>query len=158
MLFLGFPQFYSSSLVKFTAVVTAAHCVYDVINIKSVTVTAGHIKSGFNWNPETEKHYQSRRAAKIIVHSGFDLSNVENDIAIILLDSPFDNTRWISPAYLPSPKLSLVVGDSVLITGWGEKRNGNQPTLLQAARITIAAHKQCNDAYADYYGVEFSMD
>jgi secreted trypsin-like serine protease len=92
--------------------------------LSNITVCAGSDRLSDNC-------LQNRSVRQVVIHHGYKNKTLENDIAIVHLDEPFDFTdRWISKICLPSaetgPQYPLA-GTSVVAIGWG--RTGRNDTL-----------------------------
>lgn len=84
----------SGSLLSASTIVTAAHCVFDILPWQ---VTA-HIGSNYLF-----EGIQRRVGSNIIIHPKYNNSNVENDIALIQVSPVFDMAHpSLSKICLPS--------------------------------------------------------
>ena len=83
---------------------------------------------------------QNRSVRQVIIHHGYNNRTIENDIAIIHLDEPFDFTdRWISKICLPSTETGSqypLAGTSVIMIGWG-KTGGNDTFSDSLQQVTL---------------------
>jgi V8-like Glu-specific endopeptidase len=128
-----------------THVITAAHCVDDS-DAAELGVVAGVVSredpgSDGSWSP----------VSSITSHPGFDAA-YRNDLAILTLEQPLplDGAAITDLAVVPAGE--DVVGDGAFISGWGDMdpftEGGQQPDLLQFARIGVLPDAQCGN-YGD---------
>ena len=86
--------------------------------------------------------HKNRSVREVIIHHGYNDKTLENDIAIVHLDEPFDFTdRWISKICLPDAKTESqysLVGTSVIAIGWGRTgRNDTMSDNLQQVTLKV---------------------
>ena len=149
-------QFCGGTLIADVWVVTAAHCVTKdgiPIPIGDFDIIAGiHDLS----NPEAD--IQRRTLVEMIVHSGWNHTSYDNDIALLKLSSPI-NERPEGPDTLPIEYADLapenvgeLVGEDVTVTGWGNRAanppGGNDyPSRLHEVVVPVVSNTDCNAAY-----------
>ncbi|CAF3683317.1 unnamed protein product [Rotaria socialis] len=123
------------SLISSELVLTAAHCIVLVKTISSLSVTAG--------SKYLSMINQQRSVSQAFIPFNYDSTTYTNDIAIILLSSPFDmNDRSLAFICLP-PSIENYPPDdmTVIAIGWGvlsttEKTSSD--TLQQVTLKTIS--------------------
>ncbi|RWS24143.1 Clotting factor B-like protein [Leptotrombidium deliense] len=85
-------------------------------------------------------------------HANYSTRFHYNDIALIKLKEAIKFTDKIRPICLPffgSQLKEPIVGDEVVVAGWGHDKYGGQATrTLREARIQLMAIKQCNESYS----------
>ncbi|CAF1353689.1 unnamed protein product [Adineta steineri] len=102
------------SLISPELILTAAHCLYSISRIPSLSVTAGSIY--------LSQIKQQRSVSEIAIHRNYSLDTYANDIAVIRLSSPFDmNVGSLGLICLPKniaeyPPKNLTVA----AIGWGK--------------------------------------
>jgi len=122
-------------------VITAAHCV-DSGSATSFTVTAGDLSMR-----DTTGREQRRQVTRIIVHEDYGVYGYENDIALLLIDQPYDLNDDVAP--IPLPTQGQLTGGEILVSGWGTlSSGGSSPDILQKVAIPVVADDECADAYS----------
>merc|ERR1712029_793531 len=59
---------------------------------------------GINLQPnEADPNKQTRKVKSILIHPEFNPKSLTNDMAILVVDSPFEMTEFVGPACLPEP-------------------------------------------------------
>lgn len=115
------------TLIHPQLVLTSAH------NIRNHTEHTLIVRAGeWDLNSVDEPHaHQARRIKQIISHEDFDPEAYFNDIALLVLEQPFEMLPHIQPICLPppeTPKLQSQLRDATCYaTGWG----GRQPNSVQ---------------------------
>lgn len=114
------------TLINEKFVLTAAHCIGSVSNIKAITIIAGIHNKG---NVEEQiKTWQIIKVQKIIIHEGWNSNTLENDIALLQLAKPVRFNKYVQPACLPGP--DPVPGSKVVLIGWGLTATGGELSLV----------------------------
>jgi hypothetical protein len=89
---------------------------------------------------------------KAIAHEGFDPRVGDNDIAILILSSPFKNGKNSKAIEIlrngdPNP------GSIVTVSGWGltsPSSNGRPPNNLQIANLNVVQRSTCRNLWSGY--------
>lgn len=129
------------SLLNNKWVLTAAHCVFDAIQVE-VFLGATDRRS-----PEVTHLVYQRN---IIIHKDFDVHAQENDIA--LLEIPFtEYSHNIKPVKLPDmvKSNSSYAGESAIATGWGLTSNSasSTPEMLHWVKLTVISNEACQRSF-----------
>eukprot|EP00094_Tigriopus_californicus_P011000 TCALIF_10611-PA protein Name:"Similar to Chymotrypsin BI (Litopenaeus vannamei)" AED:0.23 eAED:0.23 QI:0/0/0/0.6/1/1/5/0/268 len=139
-LILDLFYFCGGSLIAPNVVLTAAHCT-DGVN--SVKVTAGAHKLSAN-----EPSQQVQTSTNIITNADFSLDLVDNDVALIILDEPFEINEFVSTIALSEAEPA--VGEMVQATGWGKTRDGILATtsdILMDVTIPVGDDADAESVY-----------
>ena len=52
---------------------------------------------------QTDRIAQTRKVKSILIHPEFNAKSLINDMAVLVMDSPFEMTEYVGPACLPDP-------------------------------------------------------
>ncbi|XP_034241784.1 trypsin-like [Thrips palmi] len=137
-------KFYcGGALITRKHVLTAAHCMYSM-SPKDITVTMGaHNRSSSRWAPGRVE----RKLSKVSVHERFDVSNFNNDIAILELDKEVDidtEAGLTRTVCLPAGERDYA-GLTGTVTGWG-RVGERKPTsdVLRKVEVPLMAQEDCH--------------
>ncbi len=136
------------SLIKNDVVLTAAHCLVDVVP-RSLTVVVGS---------NSVKHGGvERNVSKGISNVDFDYRKRINDIALLKLAAPVEYTDLIQPIDLYQSQ-QIDVGTNVTIYGWGFTSfpPGPRPEELHVVSRSTISTAACNDVYVQYDGTNIT--
>ncbi|XP_044733181.1 trypsin-3-like [Chrysoperla carnea] len=123
------------ALISSSVVLTAAHCYPP--NDQQGTVRAG--------STNRKQGGQVRQIKRGILHSQYSGANLQNDIAVLFVDRPFQLTSSVKPIRLPvgendNPR----VGDIGVTTGWGYLGSSeNVPHTLRQVKLPVMDQKIC---------------
>ncbi|OTF72813.1 Group 3 mite allergen-like protein (serine protease) [Euroglyphus maynei] len=111
-------------------------------------LTAAHCVNGLKHASGGEK----LSVAQIYQHEKYDSWTIDNDIALIKLQSPMTlDQKNAKSVQLPSQGSDVKVGDKVRVSGWGYLKEGSYslPSDMYRVDIDIVAREQCNKLYED---------
>uniref|UniRef100_A0A6P7GR36 Phenoloxidase-activating factor 2 n=1 Tax=Diabrotica virgifera virgifera TaxID=50390 RepID=A0A6P7GR36_DIAVI len=127
-----------ASLIHPQVAVTAAHC---VSNEGVYKIRAGE----WNWESSSEPlPHQDQHAKKIIIHPQFHPASLRNDIAIIILKSPFKLSENIGLICLPFRGARLD-SKSCVVSGWGKNshKKGTYQSTLKKMDLPLVPRNRC---------------
>ncbi|XP_013114265.1 serine protease 1-like [Stomoxys calcitrans] len=129
------------SLIGNSWVLTAAHCTEGIL---SVTVYLGAtVRTSAEVTRTVDK-------ANVIIHSGWNRSNLKNDISLIKIPAVTYTSR-INKVVLPaiSSSYSTYAGETGIASGWGRISDSatGVTTNLQYARMPIITNTVCASTY-----------
>ncbi|XP_068599647.1 transmembrane protease serine 9 [Brachionichthys hirsutus] len=88
------------------------------------------------------------RIQRIVIHSSFNETNMDHDVALLELVAPAPMSYTIQSVCLPSPVHRFLKNAQCYITGWGSVREGGSLTnLLQKAAVTMIDQADCQRSY-----------
>ncbi|XP_040563714.1 trypsin-1 [Lepeophtheirus salmonis] len=125
-------------------VITAAHCIMNSPDAQNDLFLLGG--STINEIPLSYRRTRKviMRIKKITIHPSFDFLKLENDIAIITLETPIKFRLDLSPICLPDPG-DEVIKDYVTVSGWGcltEKCEASEaPSSLRETILPVIPNK-----------------
>lgn len=136
------------SLMSMKMVLTAAHCV-KYIDKDSLLIRAGEYDSRITYDLEPFPH-QERHVVKIRIHP-FYLANVLfNDVAILVLDEPFEPAFNVAPVCVPGRLLNFGLTyaniydkNRCIVAGWGKNEKGIRESVLKKVDVSIIDQENC---------------
>lgn len=127
------------SLIHPSVVLTSAHN-FQNLEAEMLTVRGGE------WNAlsaeEILKH-EDRNVHRIVLHPDFNPDNLFNDVAVLLLETPFKIAAHINTICLPEPDY---LQQGCLTTGWGKDKFGNRgeyQAFLRKVELPLVTRETC---------------
>ena len=131
--------FCGGTVIAARVVLTAAHCVVGS-RANEIDVVIGRTR--LSQDDDGERI----RVSQILQHEGYDNRFLENDIALLQLESP---TVWPAmPFARPADNGLTVPGSRVMVIGWGATQEGGGGSdQLRFVRLTARSHGYCDRVY-----------
>lgn len=122
------------------AVLTAAHCVPSSRRPNDITLVAGNVQL------RKESSNEQRRSVTRIIRHSYNSRTMENDIAILALDSPFVENQFVQP--IPLPSRNQETSGNVVASGWGlTSQRGRSSDTLKSVIVQVVPQQKCRNAY-----------
>ncbi|XP_047421264.1 mannan-binding lectin serine protease 1 isoform X2 [Sciurus carolinensis] len=146
--------FCGGTLVGSSWIVTAAHCLHQVLDSEDLTLDDSYLLNpsdfqiilGKHWRLRSDENEQHLGVKHVILHPLYNPNTFENDVALVeLLESPMLND-FVMPLCLP--KEPSQEGTMVIVSGWGKQFLQKFPETLMEIEIPIVDHHTCQEAYA----------
>lgn len=145
------------SVIAPNVVLTGAHCVSNKTH-NTLLVRGGE------WDTQTKNElyaHQDRRVREVISHEQFNKGSLKNDVALLILDQPFELAENIQPVCLP-PKNHNFDGNKCFASGWGKNvfgKEGKYQVILKKVELPIVPHKTCQASLrTTRLGLRFILD
>lgn len=129
------------SLIHPSVVLTAAHCVTGR-DVKNLNVRAGE------WDTQTVNEpfpHVDHTVKRIIIDSDFNRTNLRNDVALLVLESPIKLAPHINTICLP-PLNQHFDGLTCFASGWGAdkfEKKGEYRVNLKKIKLPIISMRDC---------------
>ncbi|XP_055856315.1 phenoloxidase-activating factor 2-like [Episyrphus balteatus] len=143
------------SLIAPTVVLTGAHCV-NTTQILNYRVRAGEWESNSNAEPYP---HQDRQVVEIIMHENFNAENLKNNIALLFLESPFDEAPHIKTVCLPPVNTNFDMS-RCFTSSWEMKQfeTGKYPKIMKKIELPVVPNAKCqNDLRQTRLGPLFKL-
>ncbi|XP_035778117.1 trypsin 3A1-like [Anopheles albimanus] len=124
-----------ASIISSSWALTAAHCLFPDPDPKTISLRAG----------TTNKSMGGRiyNTSRIIIHPMYNPSWMDNDVAVIQVNAPF-NGRNMRPIELVPLNYEPIVGIRAIVTGWGrQSEDAGQVTGLAGVEIPVISKEEC---------------
>merc|ERR1712179_409418 len=128
-----------ASLISNQWLVTAAHCVDG--NPYKVIVELGQ-------HDRTTKAIE-RSVSNIILHPNWNPQTVDNDIALLKLNSPVSFNQYVSPICLPSSRAGSFANSRATVAGWGSTEYNWSSHVLLETTVNVISNAKCR-GYRNY--------
>lgn len=130
------------SLIHRSVILTAAHLVRQ-IPVGKLIVRAGEHNI---LDPLNDGKRQERNATQKIIHTDLYLEAFINDIALLVVDQPFQLTEAVNTVCIPPQSISNDDGMMCASGGWGKNmagRKGQYQATLKKVILPIVSRSKC---------------
>jgi len=133
-------HFCGSTIVGPRHVITASHCVERFPHLPQMW----SIRVGEHNRKADEGSEADYNVKKIIMHPDYGTpSDLNNDIAVIELQTPIKFNKYVQPLCLPDK--DVPVGTQCYITGWGKIHpRGGMTRVLEQAKMPVVSNQVCH--------------
>jgi len=133
-------------------IITAAHCTRDDYNVR-IPASSFDVVVGAN-NPRNPLQGKTYKVSEVIAHESFDISTLENDIALLRLTLPVDYPNAVPIKLIAS--LDVAAGATApgvisWVTGYGITSVDPviYPSTLQKVQLPIVSNSQASSVWPD---------
>lgn len=136
----GFQTWCGGSIISNNHILTAAHCLQDILSAKLYLGVINKDK------PEQGSQIIDLKADNFIIHEGYQTGAVYNDLGLIKLNNELKFSDSIQPIDLLTPEEGTKIdGMTALISGWGltSDRGGGPPPKLQYTKTKLWPNNNC---------------
>ncbi|XP_035500586.1 acrosin isoform X3 [Scophthalmus maximus] len=137
-------HFCSGTILNHVWVLSATHCFISNPGIKRVHI---HVVAGIDVLSAPGVHAQIRSILKVKLHERYNNVRHNNDVALVLLSSPFHFSDHVQPAWVPHNLTHELALDfsHCFISGWGRTSYiGSGSNRLQEAEVKLIDRRTCN--------------
>ncbi|CAM5130883.1 unnamed protein product [Natator depressus] len=132
-------HFCSGSIISSWWILSAAHCFTNEL--------PPDLYIAFGATDLESHEVEKKKLDRLILHEHFDSTNMDNDVALILLDSPIEFSEQKLPICLPFIR-DLQTWKGCWVAGWGATVAGDKTTLtkrLKKMEMKLISKKQCSE-------------
>ena len=139
-------------LEKPATILTAAHCLEDVVN-QSLAVYL--LRSDADDNKSATNNFTFHPAHSFIIHPDYNKTSIDNDVALIFLNEDISNNKRLSTVQLPSFDYNSAEcctdNESLRVMGYGADYSDGPPTdTLEYTNKKFISRDECSKRILDY--------
>ncbi|CAL1527992.1 unnamed protein product [Lymnaea stagnalis] len=137
------------SIISDRFILSAAHC------FKGLSNNPGRwqVVAGKHHLNKVDPGQQTVQVLKILMHGDYNITTVENDIALLVLAQPLTFSDVIQPICLPTAEQGVTAGEICLLAGWGATRGTANEMVLNQVLLPIIPDDVCS--LVEWYGDDF---
>ncbi|XP_046683966.1 LOW QUALITY PROTEIN: serine proteinase stubble-like [Homalodisca vitripennis] len=143
------------SLVSSTVVITAAHCVTKAPRDRPVDADILVVQLGkYHLYQFSDDSVQNKQVRDVHVHPRYNSTNYLDDLAVLVLSSPAEFTKFVRPVCLwPKNNFNLPSIDNMegTVVGWGYDENNQVTEELKMARMPVVSYVTCLKSYPQFF-------
>ncbi|KAH3872497.1 anionic trypsin-2-like isoform X2 [Dreissena polymorpha] len=94
-----------------------------------------------------EKYYHIKR---VVIHPGYNITSLENDIALVITTQPIQLNDHTRPGCLPDPSTQAPVGSVCYLPGWGGTATTGNEEVMNQVDLPIVDDSICQTHFPDY--------
>lgn len=98
-------------------------------------------------NDPHEKFYHINR---VVLHPGYNITSLENDIALIITREPVQYNDHTRPACLPDASHTYTVGEMCYLPGWGKTHSTGDEEVMNQVGLPIIDDSTCQSHWTDF--------
>ncbi|XP_073717685.1 chymotrypsin-like protease CTRL-1 [Misgurnus anguillicaudatus] len=136
----------SGSLINKDWILTATQCLLNTYTYTDIDISDFIINLGHENHQGPNPHEINRTVIQIIRHPNFDLSTLDNNIALLQLSSSVTFTDYIRPVCLAAAGSVFDEGLSSWVTGWGGAYGGSYADTddLLETEVPVVSNPNCS--------------
>ena len=134
------------TLISDSFVLTSVSCLQSTLIFTSILSVKAGIHRVFN---DTEENAQLRRVTRVITHPNYNATNLLNDLALVIVDKPF-NIKGLSVSTITFSNETNLRDVELIAIGWGFAENATNTTVppLSMQQVTIRENVECTNEIA----------
>jgi len=150
----GFQQLCGGSIYNENHIITAAHCVGFPGDFESFQV---RVVAGKHSADAQSSHEQIRLITQINIHPNYSRETLENDIAILKMESPLIFNERVSAISIATT--DPAVNSRVVVAGWGRLRTfaTSAPPIPRKVSVRVFSNPYCSLMYGLFNQVTDAM-